>query len=53
MDFEILSKTISASEDEQVWLEIQSYRDTEHVKEFPYSMEGFKINEPLTNELWN
>lgn len=31
MQFVNLAKTISASEDEDVWLEIQSYRDVKHV----------------------
>ena len=47
MEFENLSKTISASEDDEVWLEIQSYRDAEHVKAFVASMEGDKSLEPL------
>ena len=29
------------------WLEIQSYRDAEHVKEFAASMEGDKSIEPI------
>ena len=47
MEFVNLSKTISASEDEEVWLEIQSYRDAAHVKEFSQSMEDDKSIEPL------
>ena len=47
MEFVNLSKTISASEDEEVWLEIQSYRDAEHVKEFIASMKGDKSVEPI------
>ncbi|WP_458747406.1 DUF1428 family protein [Candidatus Nitrosocosmicus sp. T] len=47
MEFVNLSKTISASEEEEVWLEIQSYRDVEHVKEFSKSMEGDTSMEPL------
>jgi uncharacterized protein YbaA (DUF1428 family) len=47
MEFVNLSKTISASDDEEVWVEIQSYRDSEHVKEFTASMEGDKSLEPL------
>ena len=47
MEFVNLSKTISASEDEEVWLEIQSYRDAEHVKEFIESMKGDKSAEPI------
>ena len=34
MDFVNLSKIISANNDEDVWLEIQSYRDDKHVQEF-------------------
>ena len=47
MEFENLSKTISASEEEEVWLEIQSYRDAEQVRAFTMSMEGDKSIEPL------
>ena len=47
MEYENLSKTISASEDEEVWLEIQSYRDADHVKEFTVSMQGDKSAEPI------
>jgi uncharacterized protein YbaA (DUF1428 family) len=50
MEFVNLSKTISASEEEEVWLEIQSYRDTEHVKEFSKSMAGDTSMEPLYKE---
>jgi uncharacterized protein YbaA (DUF1428 family) len=50
MEFVNLSKTISASEEEEVWLEIQSYRDAEHVKQFSKSMEGDKSIEPLFKE---
>ena len=50
MEFVNLSKTISASEDEEVWLEIQSYRDAGHVKEFSKSMEGDASMEPLYKE---
>ena len=47
MEFVNLSKTISASEDEEVWIEIQSYRDAEHVKEFSESMKDDKSIEPI------
>jgi hypothetical protein len=47
MEFVNLSNTISASEDEEVWLEIQSYRDAEHVKEFVKAMEDDKSAEPI------
>ena len=47
MEFVNLSKTISATVEEEVWLEIQSYRDAEHVKEFTASMQGDKSIEPI------
>ncbi len=47
MEFVNLSKTISATVEEEVWLEIQSYRDAEHVKEFTVSMQGDKSVEPI------
>ena len=47
MEFVNLSKTISATVEEEVWLEIQSYRDAEHVKEFIESMKGDKSAEPI------
>ena len=47
MEFVNLSKTISATEEEEVWLEVQSYRDAEHVKEFTASMQGDKSIEPI------
>ena len=47
MEFVNLSKTISASEEEEVWFEIQSYRDAGHVKEFTTSMHGDKSIEPI------
>ncbi len=47
MEFVNLSKTISASEDEEIWLEIQSYRDADHVKEFSESMKSDKTAEPI------
>ena len=47
MDFVNLSKTISASDDEDVWLEIQSYRDAKHVQEFMRAMEGDKSGDEM------
>jgi len=52
MEIENSYKPISAREDEEDWLEIQSYRDAEHVKEFAASMEGDKSIEPSTNDSW-
>jgi hypothetical protein len=45
LEYVNLSQTISASEDEEVWLEIQSYRDKDHVKELSESMKGDKSAE--------
>ncbi len=42
MDFVNLSKTISATDDEDVWLEIQFYRDAKHVQEVMKALEGDK-----------
>ena len=50
MDFVNLSKTISASDDEDVWLEIQSYRDAKHVQEFMRAMEGDKSGDEMYKE---
>jgi uncharacterized protein YbaA (DUF1428 family) len=47
MDFVNLSKTISANDDEEVWLEIQSYRDAKHVQEFMKAMEGDKSGDEM------
>lgn len=46
-----LAKTMSANEDEEVRLEIQSYRDAEHVKEFVKAMEGDKSGDEMYNEV--
>jgi uncharacterized protein YbaA (DUF1428 family) len=53
MDFVNLSKTISANEDEEVWLEIQSYKNSQHVKEFIDKMKDDKSMETLYNEFMN
>jgi uncharacterized protein YbaA (DUF1428 family) len=42
MDFINLSKAISANDDEDVWLEILSYRDAKHVEEVMKAMESDK-----------
>ena len=41
-DFVNVSKTISANDDEDVWLELQFYRDVTHVEEVMKAMEGDK-----------
>ncbi|HYO07228.1 MAG TPA: DUF1428 family protein [Phototrophicaceae bacterium] len=33
MDFVNISKTVSADQDDEVWMEIQSYRDRKHLEE--------------------
>jgi hypothetical protein len=50
MEFVNLAKTISASENEEVWMEIQSYRDAKHVQEFMKAMEGDKSGDEMYNE---
>ena len=50
MYFVNLSKTISANDDEDVWLEIQSYRDAKHVQEFMKAMEGDKSGDEMYKE---
>jgi len=50
MDFVNLAKTISANEDEEVWLEIQSYKNSQHVKEFIDKMKDDKSMETLYKE---
>ena len=50
MDFVNLSKIISANNDEDVWLEIQSYRDAKRVQEFMKAMEGDKSGDEMYKE---
>jgi len=50
MDFVNLAKTISAGEDEEIWLEIQSYKDEKHVQEFIKSMESDRSGGEMYNE---
>lgn len=50
MDFVNLSKIISANEDEDVNLEILSYRDVEHMKEVMRAMEDDKKANDLYKE---
>jgi hypothetical protein len=42
MDFTNIAKIDSANDDEEVWLEIKSYRDADHVKDFVKVMESDK-----------
>ncbi len=50
MDFINLSKAISANDDEDVWLEILSYRDAKHLEEVMKAMEGDKRANELYKE---
>ena len=50
MGFEKLSKIISANDDEDVWLEILSYRDAKHVQEVMEAMKGDKRANELYKE---
>jgi large subunit ribosomal protein L17 len=50
MDFVNLSKAISANDDEDVWLEILSYRDAKHVEEVMKAMESDKKANELYKE---
>lgn len=47
MDFVNLAKTVSANDDEDIWLEIQSYRDAKHVQEFMKAIEGDKSGDEI------
>ncbi len=51
MDFVNLSKTISANDDEDVWLEIQFYRDAKHVQEVMEAFKGDKRGNELYKEV--
>jgi uncharacterized protein YbaA (DUF1428 family) len=50
MDFVNIAETLSASQDEEVWMEIQSYRDHKHLDEFIANMKNDKIGESLYQE---
>jgi hypothetical protein len=49
-DFVNVSKTLSANDDEDVWLEIQFYRGAKHVEEVMKAMEGNKRANELYGE---
>jgi len=50
MDFVNVSRTISANDDDNVWLEIQFYKDAKHVEEVMKAMEGDKRANELYEE---
>ena len=51
MDFVNVSKTISANDDDDVWLEIQFYKDAKHVEVVMNAMEGDKMANELYKEV--
>ena len=52
MDFVNVSRTISANDDDDdVWLEIQFYKDAKHVEEVMKAMEGDKMANELYKEV--
>ena len=51
MDFVNISRTISANDDDDVWLEIQFYKDAKHVEEVMKAMEGDKMANELYKEV--
>ena len=50
MEFVNIAKTISAGDNEEVWMEIQSYRDIKHVQEFMKAIEGDKSGDEMYAE---
>ena len=50
MDFVSIAETVSASQDEEVWVEIQSYRDHKHLDEFIANIKKDKTGESLYQE---
>ena len=51
MDFVNVSRIISTNDDEDVWLEIQFYRDAKHVNEVMKAMESDKRANELYKEV--
>lgn len=53
MDFVSIAETVSASQDEEVWVEIQSYRDREHLDEFMENMRKIRVvANPFTSSIY-
>jgi hypothetical protein len=50
MDFVNISNTISTNDDEDLWLEIQFYRDAKHIEEVMKAMECDKRAHELYDE---
>lgn len=48
-----IAETVSASQDEEVWVEIQSYRDREHLDEFMANMRKIRVvANPFTSSIY-
>ena len=52
MGFTNIAKTIAAKEDEEVWLELQFYRDQKHLDDLEQRCKKMKIQVNLVNSLW-
>lgn len=52
MDFLNITEIVSAKQDEEVWVEIQSYRDRKHRDETMANMEKDKNCESRTNNIY-
>jgi uncharacterized protein YbaA (DUF1428 family) len=50
---ESIAKTLSAAEDEDVWMELQYFRDYDHCKDIYAKMMQDKSIEPLGNEFFS
>ena len=50
MDLTNIAEIVSANDDEEAWLEIQSYLDADHVKEFVKVMESDKSGNEMYSE---
>ena len=50
MDFTNIAKTVSANQDEEVWLELQFYRDQNHLEDVMPKMEHDEIRPQLFRE---
>jgi uncharacterized protein YbaA (DUF1428 family) len=50
MDFTNIAKTVSANQDEEVWLELQFYRDQKHLEDVMAKMEHDEIGPQLFRE---
>src|SRR5215211_3280763 len=50
MDFTNIAKTVSANQDEEVWLELQFYRDQNHLEDVMAKMEHDEIGPQLFRE---